>query len=70
MVAYNGYKVALKRKHGKSKNEQNMQYEIAKCQTTNLTEGPTVSKHITSCSTGGAGKKQCLGTIFYRRFPN
>ena len=30
--------------------------EITKCQLgTNLTEGPTSSKHITSCSTGGAG---------------
>ena len=33
--------------------------EIAKCQMgTNLTEGPTISKHITSCSTGGAGNLQ------------
>jgi len=30
--------------------------EIGKCQLgINLTEGPTTSKHITSCSTGGAG---------------
>ena len=30
--------------------------EIGKCQLgINLTEGPTSSKHITSCSTGGAG---------------
>ena len=33
--------------------------EIAKCQVgINLTEGPTVSKHITTCSTGGAGNLQ------------
>ena len=59
VVAYNGYTASAKKKTMESNSKTIQKYamaEIAKCQMgTNLTEGPTISKHITSCSTGGAG---------------
>ena len=59
VVAYNGYTSSAKKKTMESNSNMIQKYamaEIAKCQLgTNLTEGPTSSKHITSCSTGGAG---------------
>ena len=59
VVAYNGYTASAKKKTMESNSKTIQKYamaEIAKCQMgTNLTEGPTVSKHITSCSTGSAG---------------
>ena len=59
VVAYNGYTSSAKKKTMESNQKMIQKYamaEIAKCQMgTNLTEGPTVSKHITTCSTGGAG---------------
>ena len=58
VVAYNGYTASAKKKTMESNSKLIQKYamsEIAKCQLgTNLTEGPTSSKHITSCSTGGA----------------
>ena len=62
VVAYNGYTASAKKKTMESNQKMIQKYamaEIAKCQMgTNLTEGPTISKHITSCSTGGAGNLQ------------
>ena len=62
VVAYNGYTSSAKKKTMESNSKTIQKYamaEIAKCQMgTNLTEGPTISKHITSCSTGGAGNLQ------------
>ena len=62
VVAYNGYTASAKKKTMESNSKTIQKYamaEIAKCQMgTNLTEGPTISKHITSCSTGGAGNLQ------------
>jgi len=59
VVAYNGYTSSAKKKAMESNSKMIQKYalsEIGKCQLgTNLTEGPTSSKHITSCSTGGAG---------------
>ena len=59
VVAYNGYTASAKKKTMESNSKLIQKYamsEIGKCQLgTNLTEGPTSSKHITSCSTGGAG---------------
>jgi len=62
VVAYKKYTASAKKKTMKRKKKMIQKYamaEIAKCQMgTNLTEGPTISKHITSCSTGGAGNLQ------------
>jgi len=59
VVAYNGYTASAKKKTMESNQKMIQKYalaEISKCQLgTNLTEGPTSSKHITTCSTGGAG---------------
>ena len=59
VVAYNGYTSSAKKKAMESNSKMIQKYalsEIGKCQLgTNLTESPTSSKHITSCSTGGAG---------------
>ena len=58
VVAYNGYTASAKKKTMESNSKMIQKYalaEITKCQLgINLTEGPTSSKHITSCSTGGA----------------
>ena len=59
VVAYNGYTASAKKKTMESNSKMIQKYalaEISKCQLgTNLTEGPTSGKHITSCSSGGAG---------------
>ena len=59
VVAYNGYTSAAKKNTIQNNAKMIQKYalsEIGKCQLgINLTEGPTSSKHITSCSTGGAG---------------
>ena len=59
VVAYNGYTSSAKKKTVESNSKLILKYamsEIGKCQLgINLTEGPTSSKHITSCSAGGAG---------------
>ena len=59
VVAYNGYTASAKKKTMESNSKMIQKYamtEIAKCEMgINLTEGPTSSKHITACSTGGAG---------------
>ena len=59
VVAYNGYTSGAKKQTMISNQKMIQKYalaEILKCQTgTNLTEGSDTSKHITSCSTGGAG---------------
>ena len=56
VVAYNGYTTSAKKKQWKAILKMIQKYalaEITKCQLgTNLTDGPTSSKHITSCSTG------------------
>ena len=57
-VAYNGYTASAKKKTMENNQKMIQKYataEITKCELgINLTEGPTASKHITSCSTGGA----------------
>ena len=59
VVAYNGYTSSAKKKTMESNRKMIQKYalaEIAKCQAgINLTESQDSSKHITSCSTGGAG---------------
>ena len=59
VVAYNGYTSSAKKKTMESNQKMIQKYalaEIAKCQAgINLTESQDSSKHITSCSTGGAG---------------
>ena len=59
VVAYNGYTSSAKKKTMESNQKMIQKYalaEIAKCQAgINLTESQNSSKHITSCSTGGAG---------------
>ena len=59
VVAYNGYTSSAKKKTMESNQKMIQKYalaEIAKCQAgINLTESQNPSKHITSCSTGGAG---------------
>ena len=59
VVAYNGYTASAKKKATESNVALIYKYamaEVLKCSTgQNLTAGPTSSRHITSCSTGGAG---------------
>jgi len=59
VVAYNGYTASAKKKAAESNVTLIYKYamaEVLKCSTgQNLTAGPTSSRHITSCSTGGAG---------------
>jgi len=59
VVAYNGYTASAKKKAVESNVTTIYKYamaEILKCSTgQNLTASPNSSRHITSCSTGGAG---------------
>ena len=59
VVAYNGYTASAKKKTMESNAKMIQKYamaEILKCQTgIDLTESPNSSRHIKTCSTGGAG---------------
>ena len=64
VVAYSGYTAGAKKQIMISNQKMIQKYalaEILKCQTgVDLTEGSDSSKHIKSCSTGGAGSL-CVG---------
>ena len=59
VVAYSGYTAGAKKQTMASNQKMIQKYamaEILKCQSgIDLTEGPDSSKHIKTCSTGGAG---------------